>query len=144
MEISFTVPGEAQGKRRQRARWQPGRSGKAGFVQTYAEPEGVKYEKLICTCGEEALDGAPPLTGALHLDIRVRITPPASTSKVKRSAMLDRAIYPTGKPDLDNVAKAILDGLNKRVIVDDAKVVRIAAIKVYAETPGVDVTVRNL
>ena len=42
---------------------------------------------------------------------------------------------PTGKPDLDNCIKLLMDGLNKLAWLDDAQVVRLTASKRYAVAP---------
>ena len=48
------------------------------------------------------------------------------------------------KPDIDNCEKAIFDGMNSVVWVDDVQVVQVSKRKRYAETPGVVVIVREL
>jgi len=49
----------------------------------------------------------------------------------------------TGKPDLDNMVKAIKDALKGIVWVDDSQVVSMWAYKHYGETPGVQFSVRE-
>ena len=53
-------------------------------------------------------------------------------------------LHPAGKPDLDKLARAILDAITHLVVADDALVVSLVATKVYAdhEPPGVTVVVR--
>ena len=48
---------------------------------------------------------------------------------------------PTKKPDLDNVLKAVLDGLNGIAFVDDSQVVAITVRKKYTLTPSVAVAI---
>jgi Holliday junction resolvase RusA-like endonuclease len=55
----------------------------------------------------------------------------------------------TKRPDLDKLARAVLDGLTRILFVDDAQVTGIEATKGYCvpaegERPGVDVTVKRL
>jgi Holliday junction resolvase RusA-like endonuclease len=52
-------------------------------------------------------------------------------------------IRPTGKPDLDNIAK-ILDGLNMVVWVDDSRIVDLSLSKYYDDRPGITVHVYTL
>jgi len=47
------------------------------------------------------------------------------------------AIRPTNKPDLDNIAKIILDSLNGIAYKDDSQVVSLTVIKHYSDNPCV-------
>ena len=53
--------------------------------------------------------------------------------------MLDNKIYPTVKPDTDNIAKSILDALNGIAYKDDKQVVTLSVKKRYDEVPRVSV-----
>lgn len=48
---------------------------------------------------------------------------------------------PVTAPDLDKLIRAILDSLSGIIYHDDAQVVSIAATKVYAQEPGVDIVI---
>jgi Holliday junction resolvase RusA-like endonuclease len=67
--------------------------------------------------------------------VRVWIDVPVapSWSRKKRQAALAGALHPTGKPDLDNCVKLLMDALNGILWRDDAQVTDIAVIKRYAE-----------
>ena len=69
---------------------------------------------------------------------------PQSTSKANRQKMLDREIFPTVKPDLDNVIKSIMDGLNGLAYVDDSQVVSVMSYKAYDDAPRVVITVEEV
>ena len=45
--------------------------------------------------------------------------------------MLNDQISPTKKPDIDNIAKSILDAMNRFIIYDDNQVVKISVEKKY-------------
>jgi Holliday junction resolvase RusA-like endonuclease len=49
----------------------------------------------------------------------------------------------TKKPDLDNVAKAIIDGMNGIIFKDDSQIINLHVTKVYAEVGKVEVLVRE-
>lgn len=51
--------------------------------------------------------------------------------------MLNHEIWPDKKPDIDNIIKAILDGLNKTMFIDDKQIVELSVKKQYGETPCV-------
>ena len=69
---------------------------------------------------------------------------PKSTSKKKRAEMLEGRIFPTIKPDADNVAKIILDALNGVVYEDDKQVVGLLTLKRYSEEPRVEVIINEV
>jgi len=53
--------------------------------------------------------------------------------------------YPTGKPDVDKLSRAILDSLTGIAYEDDSQVVKLTAQKVYTyAAPGVYITVSAL
>lgn len=58
--------------------------------------------------------------------------------------MLDNKIYPTVKPDTDNIAKSILDALNGIAYNDDKQVVTLIVQKWYAEVPSVSVMIKEV
>ena len=58
--------------------------------------------------------------------------------------MLNNEIYPTTKPDTDNIAKSILDSLNGIAYLDDKQVVDLRVRKQYAEVPGVSVWISEV
>ena len=66
-----------------------------------------------------------------------------ATDKAKRARALDGQEIP-GKPDLDNVAKGVLDALNGVAYVDDTQVVRLLVQKQYSLEPRLVVTVKEL
>lgn len=53
-------------------------------------------------------------------------------------------MFPTKKPDIDNIAKSILDALNKLAYRDDTQVVTLHMEKHYAEDPRVEVEIEEI
>ena len=102
-----------------------------------AEKEIVKeikreYEALIAARAAEAMVGRDPLTTPLTVYIYAAMGIPLSWSKTKRQAALEGEIYPA-RPDVDNIAKTVLDGMNGVVYADDAQVTYLKVTKKYAE-----------
>ena len=64
-----------------------------------------------------------------------------SWSTVKKGRALAQMIRPIVKPDLDNIAKAILDGMNGVAWEDDKQVVSLRMEKTYSAVPRVVVEV---
>lgn len=141
--VRVFIPGLPQGKGRPRLRVVTGKDGQA-FASAYTPAKTRIYEGIIATAGSAAMNGAPPLQGPLMLAFVARLPVPQSWPSWKREAALLDSVLPTTKPDLDNLAKALLDGLNEVVWRDDVQVVEVRARKVYSETPGIDLEVTPL
>lgn len=58
--------------------------------------------------------------------------------------MLNNEIYPTIKPDTDNIAKSILDSLNGLAYKDDKQIVKLNVDKRYDEVPSVNVWISEV
>ena len=52
--------------------------------------------------------------------------------------------YHTQRPDIDNLEKAILDGLNKIAFVDDCQVVEMKSQKVFSDVDKIVITVTEM
>lgn len=125
--IAIVIPGEPKGKGRPRL-------GK-GF--TYTPKDTVNYENLVKVCYMDQAKNLK-LDGELKATIIAYYSIPKSTSKKKRVEMVEERIRPTKKPDLDNVAKIVLDSLNKVAFDDDSQIVKLEIEKFYSENPRVE------
>ena len=99
------------------------------------------HVRAITLFAEQAMAGRDLIQGPVHLEIIAIFPVPASYSKAKRQACLMGDIFPTKKPDLDNIEKLVCDSLNGVVFEDDVQVVRVSARKIYGEKPRLIVTV---
>jgi Holliday junction resolvase RusA-like endonuclease len=133
----FTVYGEPVGKGRPRF----ARRGK--FTSTYTPLKTKTYEDEIRMMARAAMGSSEPLETPMTVAIYIRVGIPASYSKQKRKDALSGILKPTKKPDLDNVAKCFLDSMNEIVYLDDKQVINLHVTKVYAETPAVEVMVKE-
>ena len=137
--MKFTIPGEPQGKARPRVV----RNG--DFTRAYTPEKTASYENLVrleyqSQCGNRFYDKEIPLA----VTITAHFAPPASASKRKLAAMLDKLLFPMKKPDLDNVAKIVCDALNGIAYHDDAQIVALHVRKLYAVMPEVDVEISEV
>lgn len=134
--IHFTIPGKPQGKARARTVYNP----KTKRSASYTPDNTVLYENLIKTmylqsCPDERyMDGQ-----ALQVTITANYEPPKSTSKKNRNLMIFGEMKPCKKPDIDNIAKVVLDALNGLAYKDDTQVCSLTVLKKYAEHEGVNV-----
>lgn len=73
-----------------------------------------------------------PMKGAIAVTIVFTIRKPKS---VKRD-------YPTVKPDVDNLGKALLDALNEIAYDDDSQIIEINASKKYGHSGHIFLDIR--
>ena len=109
---------------------------------TYTPAETTNYENLVRLAYQQA--GCEKLEGEIVATIKAVYPIPKSTSKKKRAEMLAVNIRPTVKPDCDNIAKTILDALNKIAYDDDSQVVGLGVVKVYGEVAKVIVELKEV
>jgi crossover junction endodeoxyribonuclease RusA len=96
-----------------------------------------RWRIAISSAARLAAGGRPPATGPVMVVARfVMARPahhylPANGRRAVRELRLDAPKYPTGSPDVDKLARALLDALTAVVIDDDAQVATLTATKVY-------------
>lgn len=135
--IYFVVPGQPVGKGRPRA------SSRGGFVRMYTDAKTLSYEQLIAKQATYAMGHLEVLATPISMRIVALYNIPVSWSKRKQQLALNGELIP-GKPDLDNVAKAVLDALNGVVYQDDKQVIRLVIEKSYSFEPRVEVYVHEV
>lgn len=137
MGIRFEVLGEVKGKGRPRF----ARVG--NYVKTYNDKETVSYEEHIRQSFIASGQAPFPEDTPLSVYIRADVSIPKSASKKKRDLMLTGKIRPTKKPDPDNIAKAVLDALNKVAYKDDTQVIHLSVNKRYADMPKLEIEITD-
>lgn len=123
--LHIVVPGQPVGKGRPRFT----RQGRA-----YTPAKTKVYEQLIGNFARREMETAAwettPLPVKLHILAQFEI-PKSWTKKKKHQAVLGELV--PGRPDIDNIAKAVLDALNGIVYQDDAQVKELSVKKVYGQ-----------
>ena len=137
-QVIFTVPGNPVGKGRHKT----ARLGK--FLTHYTPEKTAHYESLVAHSAHVAMAGKPIISGAVMVDLDIRLQIPASWSNKKKHQAEIGLIRASKKPDIDNCEKAIFDGMNGVVWIDDVQVVEVHKRKRYSDTPGVLVQVKEL
>jgi Holliday junction resolvase RusA-like endonuclease len=135
--LTYIVYGEPVGKGRPRF------ARRGAFTHAYTPEKTKTYEDEIRMMARAAMGASEPLDTPVTVAIYIRVGIPASYSKQKRKDALSGILKPTKKPDLDNVAKCHLDAMQGIIILDDKLVVNLHVTKVYAETPAVEVMVKE-
>ena len=136
--VVFGILGDPQGKQRPRF----ARRGK--LVSTYT-PSTTQKNGIT-----------KPISGDIILNIRAYFKIPKTYSKKRKERCLNGEERPSKKPDSDNIAKIVLDGLNPKMKVDhvrhkavcvheglyrdDKQVVSLKVDKYYSDKPRVEIT----
>lgn len=133
MLYEFEVEGKIVGKERPRV------NSHTGMVYT---PNKTKdYEFLVQQSFKVYNPNFKMLEGRISIEIIAYMSIPKNTSKLKMQAMLENKTSPTKKPDIDNIAKSILDAMNKFVFKDDNQVSKISVEKRFGEQEKVFVRI---
>ena len=120
--ISFSIDGKPRGKGRPRF----------GRGKVYTPQTTKQYERAVSVVAKSAMLGDEPTRGHVRVWIVAEFAIPKSWPKAKKELVSQGALHHTSKPDLDNIVKIILDGMNGVVFVDDSQVVSIMASKQYS------------
>lgn len=123
--VTFTVPGDPVAKARPRVTMAGGKP------RAYTPSKTAGYEAAVALASEgsrpdEVIDG-PVFVGVVAIFRRPK--------RLQRRKDPGSLIAHTKRPDLDNVVKAVLDGLD-HWWRDDAQVFHVDASKYYAERTG--------
>ena len=123
------VPGNPKGKQRPRMT-------KSGLVYT---PKATKdAEMKIKVAYSMAAGGVPyPLEQPLKLILNVYYQL-GQLKKKERQQALEAKIFPTKKPDIDNVAKLVMDSCTGVAYEDDRQVVELVCKKYYSTRPRIE------
>jgi Holliday junction resolvase RusA-like endonuclease len=146
-QIVFSIPGTpiAKGRSKSSSRIGVDQSGKQRvFTRHYTPEKTERYENLVRLAAQLAMAGASPFDTPVALTVAIYLPIPQSWSKKKQDKARTGLVGATKKPDADNVLKALKDGMNGVVYVDDARITDVTLQKRYATSPRVDVVARSL
>jgi crossover junction endodeoxyribonuclease RusA len=96
---------------------------------------------------QRAMNGDKPIDGPVLVIIRFYLARPRGHYRTGRNAHLlkDSApMFPVGRPDIDKLARAVLDGITTGgAWLDDAQAVHLDAVKLYGQ-PGCIIEISEL
>ena len=135
MKYEFEVPGKITGKGRP-------------IINTttaiaYTPTKTKEYEDLVKQYFIIKNRCAKPLEGRLKVTIKAYFGIPKNTSKKQKEEMLNNNISPVKKPDIDNIAKIILDALNKLAFNDDNQITKLSIEKEYCKEEKVYIKIEQ-
>lgn len=119
----IVVEGKIKGKARPRFNTKTGRA--------FTPNDTISYENWIRYCYREQC--GEMLEGSIKAKIFVYYKIPKSYTKKRVELIRQCKEHPCKKPDADNIAKIVLDSLNKIAFNDDAQVVELIVIKKWTE-----------
>lgn len=103
--LVFQVPGEPVGKGRPRFT----RQGRA-----YTPAKTAKYENLVSLAFQQMYPNHVPFENAVEMKMIAYFSIPKSWSKKKHQQAVLNQIFPTKKPDTDNIAK-VKDAVERQI-----------------------------
>lgn len=136
MQLSFFVPGIPVAKGRPRARGFIRKNGKLG-ASMYTPDKTAHWENIV---RDRAIAYAPPEPIDKPIRLQMDFYMPKPKSAKKR-------LYPSVRPDVDNLSKALMDAMNGIIWADDALVCQKHSSKYYATEPsqvGVSVEIKTM
>lgn len=136
--FSFFIPGKPRGKGRPRL----------GKGVTYTDSKTREYEELVKWTFKQKYRNVKPVAEKVPVAVFIiaYYKQPKKFTKGEKTAVIDGKLFPTAKPDSDNIAKIILDPLNKLAFNDDNQVVKLIVEKRYSicdEDVGVKVFIAD-
>lgn len=136
MVTCFLIPGKPKGK--DRPRFNTTTKAVHTTSATKAYEQTVRWSYISATSAENRMH-----TGQIRVEIDAVYAVPVSWAVAKKKQAYDGEITP-GKPDCDNIAKAVLDALNGLAYKDDAQVTELIVKKRYGEKAHVAVRIESI
>jgi len=134
VHYEFLIPGTPQALKRHRTY-------RFGNKNINVDPSSAAKENFLL----QALEHRPPepLREALAVTLQFCFARPKSHFRGKSSTRLkaDAPHWHTGRPDVDNLQKFIMDSLNGTFWHDDSCIASIKAEKIYHAVPGIHIRI---
>lgn len=136
-QVMFTVYGTPVAKGRPRF------STRGKFPVAYTPEKTKSYESEVAMMAKAAMGSSEPLFSPLEAFIHLTFPIPSSYSKKLSEACLSGQEKHTKKPDADNCAKAIIDGMGGIIFDNDSQIVSLHIHKTYGEIAKAEIMVRE-
>lgn len=138
--IEFTVHGTAAPAGSKRGFLNP-RTGRVMITDDSTRSRPWKAQ--VTDAAVQAMSGRDLLAGALSVTLSFTVARP-KTHRGARGLRPSAPRFPTVRPDVDKLSRAVLDALTGVVYRDDAQIVRKLATKSYGEPARVEIRVMEL
>jgi len=120
------------------------RSVRRGKFIAHVTPEKTRNAEQSFLAQALPYKPAIPFEGALKVSLAFIMPIPTSKSKKWKGEAMAGSVLPTKKPDIDNLAKLVLDSLNGVFWLDDKNVVELLCSKRYGAIPMTVVTIETV
>ena len=139
-KLIISIPAEpvAQGR--------PRLSNRGGFARAYDPPKSRSWKAFVADYAETAMKKAgieAPIDGPLLVKVRFAFPLPKSQYRKKTKP----ASWHMKRPDLDNLYKGLIDGMEGIVYHRDAEIVKVVMDKIIVEqgkAPYVNVSIETI
>ena len=113
------------------------------FITTYTPKKTLDFEDQVRKASVDAMGPTELLESPVAVYLYFRLPIPQSYSKKATEACLSGSKRHVKRPDLDNLIKSVLDGMNGVIFRDDSQITSIHATKVYSNVAGVNIVVKE-
>ena len=113
------------------------------FITTYTPRKTLDFEDQVKKASQDSMGNVEPLETPISVYLYFRLPIPQSYSKKAVEACLSGSQRHVKRPDLDNLAKSVLDGMNGIVFKDDSQITSLHCTKVYSNVAGVNILVKE-
>lgn len=137
--LIFTYDGRAVAQARPRfSAWN-------GYVKAVDPLKNKSFKEAVgaMALAEMKRQHVERMTGNVCVQLHFIFSPPKSWSVKKQKKAVDNHIAYTVKPDIDNLIKGVLDGLNGIAYEDDKQITCIQAQKSYGETDKIIIIIQE-
>ncbi|MCO4819773.1 MAG: RusA family crossover junction endodeoxyribonuclease [Bacteroidetes bacterium] len=141
MIIRFVVPGKPISKARHRTRVVKNKTTGKSFATMYTPKTTTSFQNSVRLFFYQKYTGSP-LEGPISVKIFAFFQPPKKKASLITASITDIPVIT--KPDVDNVAKAVLDGLNTVAFKDDSQVSELFIGKYYSNNPRIEIVISQL
>lgn len=116
-------------------------TGRGKFVKSNAQ-RYLAYKETIEWQTKAQMKNKELITGPIAVNVLFHMPIPKNLSKKKKDESIGK--YHIKRPDTDNLIKGVFDALNNLVWKDDNQVCKIAAKKIYSESPRIEIEINEL
>ena len=119
-------------------------SHKFGRGHVYKQQKARAYQTQVQYLARLAMRGRTQLSGPVRVHISAAVPIPKSWSAKKKTAAMNKLIWPTNVPDGDNYQKLAWDGVKAIVFRDDAQIVKWSGEKFFSPEPRLRIEVEAM